>query len=67
MAECPKCCNPLNFFSSTGSGLVQCNRCDGSGTVRNTRGKEIDCPKCHGTGKASCPKCHGSGTVKDGR
>jgi molecular chaperone DnaJ len=45
-----------------------CPECGGSGHVTQTGGRmkfNMECPRCHGTGKAQniCPNCHGEGVV----
>src|SRR6266478_3015334 len=61
---CPTC---------AGSGFVEspgtCPQCKGKGTIEQTGGRmkfNVQCPRCHGTGKniSSCPTCHGEGTVE---
>src|SRR5215468_7633501 len=56
-----------------GSGFVEapgkCPQCNGRGTIEQTGGRmkfNVQCPRCHGTGKnlSSCPTCHGEGTVE---
>src|SRR5947209_1110762 len=46
----------------------KCPECNGSGQITQTGGRmkfNVQCPRCHGTGKnlTSCPTCHGEGTV----
>ena len=57
----------------TGSGFVEapgvCPQCKGKGTIEQTGGRmkfNVQCPRCHGTGKniSPCPTCHGEGTVE---
>jgi molecular chaperone DnaJ len=59
---CPTC---------TGSGFVEapgvCPQCNGKGTIEQTGGRmkfNVQCPRCHGTGKniSTCPTCHGEGS-----
>ena len=61
---CPTC---------TGSGFVEspgtCPQCKGKGTIEQTGGRmkfNVQCPRCHGTGKniSTCPTCHGQGSVE---
>ncbi len=61
---CPTC---------TGSGFVEapgvCPQCNGKGTIEQTGGRmkfNVQCPRCHGTGKniSACPSCHGEGTIE---
>jgi molecular chaperone DnaJ len=56
-----------------GSGFVEqpgvCPQCNGKGTIEQTGGRmkfNVQCPRCHGTGKniSTCPTCHGEGTVE---
>src|SRR5215475_6617761 len=56
-----------------GSGFVEapgkCPQCNGKGTIEQTGGRmkfNVQCPRCHGTGKniSPCPTCHGEGTVE---
>jgi molecular chaperone DnaJ len=56
-----------------GSGFVEqpgvCPQCKGKGTIEQTGGRmkfNVQCPRCHGTGKniSTCPTCHGEGTVE---
>jgi molecular chaperone DnaJ len=60
---CPTC---------AGSGFVEspgtCPQCKGKGTIEQTGGRmrfNVQCPRCHGTGKniSNCPTCHGQGSV----
>jgi molecular chaperone DnaJ len=55
-----------------GSGGIEapgkCPQCGGSGQITQTGGRmkfNVQCPRCHGTGKnvSTCPTCHGEGTV----
>src|SRR5437868_1787035 len=55
-----------------GSGFVEapgvCPQCNGKGTIEQTGGQmkfNVQCPRCHGTGKniTTCSTCHGEGTV----
>jgi len=46
----------------------KCSECNGTGQVTQTGGRmkfNVQCPRCHGTGKnlTTCPTCHGEGTV----
>ncbi len=46
----------------------KCPECNGSGQITQTGGRmkfNVQCPRCHGTGKnlTTCPTCHGEGTV----
>ena len=46
-----------------------CPECGGKGQVTQTGGRmkfNVQCPRCHGTGKniSTCPNCHGEGTVE---
>jgi molecular chaperone DnaJ len=61
---CPTC---------TGSGFVEapgaCPQCNGKGTIEQTGGRmkfNVQCPRCHGTGKniSTCPTCHAEGTIE---
>jgi molecular chaperone DnaJ len=56
-----------------GSGFVEqpgvCPQCNGKATIEQTGGRmkfNVQCPRCHGTGKniSTCPTCHGEGTVE---
>lgn len=56
-----------------GSGFVEapgtCPQCNGKGTIEQTGGRmkfNVQCPRCHGTGKniSNCPTCHGAGTLE---
>jgi molecular chaperone DnaJ len=56
-----------------GSGFVEqpgvCPQCKGKGTIEQTGGRmkfNVQCPRCHGTGKniSTCPTCHGEGTIE---
>jgi molecular chaperone DnaJ len=56
-----------------GSGFVEapgtCPHCHGKRTIEQTGGRmkfNVQCPRCHGTGKniSTCPTCHGEGTVE---
>jgi len=55
-----------------GQGSIEspgkCPECGGSGQITQTGGRmkfNVQCPRCHGTGKnlTICPTCHGEGTV----
>ncbi|MGC2194405.1 MAG: J domain-containing protein [Terriglobales bacterium] len=57
----------------TGSGFVEapgvCPQCNGKGTIEQTGGRmkfNVQCPRCHGTGKniSTCPTCHGEGSIE---
>jgi molecular chaperone DnaJ len=57
----------------SGAGYMQtaqtCPECGGKGTVSQTSGGmkfNIQCPRCHGSGKARtlCPTCHGEGVFR---
>src|SRR5581483_1046972 len=46
----------------------KCPECNGSGQITQTGGRmkfNVQCPRCHGTGKnlTMCPTCHGQGTI----
>ena len=62
--KCEKC---NGFGTADGKPAPVCERCHGTGMVRNRRGlfiTESPCPECHGTGriiKKPCPQCDGSG------
>ncbi|PYX39027.1 MAG: molecular chaperone DnaJ, partial [Acidobacteria bacterium] len=56
-----------------GSGFVEapgvCPQCNGKGTIEQTGGRmkfNVQCPRCHGTGKniSTCSTCHGEGTIE---
>src|SRR5215469_10917525 len=56
-----------------GHGFVEapgvCPQCNGKGTIEQTGGRmkfNVQCPRCHGTGKniQTCPTCHGEGTIE---
>ena len=60
---CPQC---------RGQGELEaagkCAECNGTGQITQTGGRmkfNVQCPRCHGTGKnlTMCPTCHGEGTV----
>lgn len=58
-------CNGRGFMQTTET----CPECGGQGTVTQTSGNmrfNIQCPRCHGTGKARtpCPMCHGEGVIR---
>jgi molecular chaperone DnaJ len=60
---CPQC-HGQGFLESPG----KCPECGGSGQITQTGGRmkfNVQCPRCHGTGKnlTPCPTCHGAGTV----
>jgi molecular chaperone DnaJ len=55
-----------------GQGSIEspgkCQECNGTGQITQTGGRmkfNVQCPRCHGTGKnlTTCPTCHGEGTV----
>jgi molecular chaperone DnaJ len=55
-----------------GQGSIEspgkCPECGGSGQITQTGGRmkfNVQCPRCHGTGKnlTICPTCHGEGTI----
>ena len=55
-----------------GQGSIEspgkCSECNGTGQITQTGGRmkfNVQCPRCHGTGKnlSTCPTCHGEGTV----
>jgi len=57
-------CHGKGFLESPG----KCPQCGGSGQITQTGGRmkfNVQCPRCHGTGKniSTCPVCHGEGTV----
>ena len=56
-----------------GHGYIEapgkCPQCNGKGTIEQTGGRmkfNVQCPRCHGTGKniSTCPVCHGEGSVE---
>jgi molecular chaperone DnaJ len=60
---CPQC-HGQGDLESPG----KCPECGGSGQITQTSGRmkfNVQCPRCHGTGKnlTTCPTCHGEGTV----
>jgi molecular chaperone DnaJ len=60
---CPQC-HGNGDLESPGKGP----ECGGSGQITQTSGRmkfNVQCPRCHGTGKnlTTCPTCHGEGTV----
>jgi molecular chaperone DnaJ len=60
---CPQC-HGAGDLESPG----KCPECGGSGQITQTSGRmkfNVQCPRCHGTGKnlTTCPTCHGEGTV----
>lgn len=73
MAGCDRCFNwgsavsMLSSFGldSSGSGTIECTKCDGSGTMETTRGETVDCNECGGSGTMTCPDCNGSGRIDD--
>lgn len=64
-----KTCNGRG--ASSPEGVKECNRCNGSGMVVQSRGffsMSTTCPQCGGTGKlitSPCKDCHGAGRVKE--
>src|SRR3982074_3752570 len=57
-------CHGQGYLEAPG----KCPECNGSGQVTQTGGRmkfNVQCPRCHGTGKnvSVCPTCHGEGTV----
>jgi molecular chaperone DnaJ len=57
-------CHGQGFLESPG----KCPECGGSGQITQTSGRmkfNVQCPRCHGTGKnlSTCPVCHGESTV----
>ena len=57
-------CHGQGFLEGPG----KCPECGGSGQITQTGGRmkfNVQCPRCHGTGKnlTTCPVCHGEGTV----
>jgi molecular chaperone DnaJ len=58
-------CHGRGYVESPG----KCSQCGGSGQITQTGGRmkfNVQCPRCHGTGKniSDCPVCHGEGTVE---
>jgi len=58
-------CHGRGYVESPG----KCSHCGGSGQITQTGGRmkfNVQCPRCHGTGKniSDCPVCHGEGTVE---
>jgi molecular chaperone DnaJ len=61
-------CNNCGGKGATGAVGV-CPECQGKGQVTQTGGRmkfNMECPRCHGTGKAQsvCQVCHGDGVVQ---
>jgi molecular chaperone DnaJ len=57
-------CHGQGFLEAPG----KCAECNGTGHITQTGGRmkfNVQCPRCHGTGKnlTTCPTCHGEGTV----
>jgi molecular chaperone DnaJ len=58
-------CRGQGFLEQPG----KCPQCNGTGQVTQTGGRmkfNVQCPRCHGSGKnvSTCPTCHGEGTVE---
>src|SRR6202046_3705364 len=58
-------CHGQGFLEAPG----KCPQCGGSGQITQTSGRmkfNVQCPRCHGTGKnlTTCPVCHGAGVVE---
>jgi molecular chaperone DnaJ len=58
-------CRGHGYVESAG----KCPQCQGKGTIEQTGGRmkfNVQCPRCHGTGKniSTCPACHGEGSVE---
>jgi molecular chaperone DnaJ len=58
-------CHGRGYVESPG----KCPQCGGSGQITQTGGRmkfNMQCPRCHGTGKniSDCPVCHGETTVE---
>ena len=58
-------CHGQGFLEQPG----KCPQCNGTGQVTQTGGRmkfNVQCPRCHGSGKnvSTCPTCHGEGTVE---
>jgi molecular chaperone DnaJ len=61
---CPTC-SGRGFIEQPGT----CPQCHSKGTIEQTGGRmrfNVQCPRCHGTGKniSTCPTCHGEGSVE---
>src|SRR5579859_2209703 len=61
-------CSNCGGKGATGAAGV-CPECQGKGQVTQTGGRmkfNMECPRCHGTGKAQsvCHACHGDGVVQ---
>ncbi|HET6844434.1 MAG TPA: molecular chaperone DnaJ [Candidatus Angelobacter sp.] len=61
-------CSNCGGKGATGAVGV-CSECGGKGQVTQTSGRmkfNMECPRCHGTGKAQsvCHTCHGDGVVQ---
>jgi molecular chaperone DnaJ len=57
-------CQGQGYITSTGT----CPQCGGKGQITQTAGRmkfNVQCPRCHGTGKnvSTCPVCGGEGTI----
>jgi len=54
---------PCQECNRTGRVEAVCPFCGGEGTI-NRGGRQVECPKCGGTGKPICPRCQGTGKLK---
>ncbi|HJX85809.1 MAG TPA: J domain-containing protein [Candidatus Angelobacter sp.] len=60
-------CATCNGTGGVGA-VTTCTECGGSGHVTQSSGRmkfNMECPRCHGSGKAHsvCPTCHGDGVI----
>lgn len=46
-------------------GEVQCMDCHGTGIIKSTDNKPIDCAACEGSGEITCADCNGIGKIGD--
>src|SRR5689334_6941936 len=58
-------CKGNGFLEAQG----KCPQCNGKGTIEQTGGRmkfNVQCPRCHGTGKniSPCPICRGEGSIE---
>lgn len=56
--------NPCGGCFGKAYQTVPCSRCGGTGSTRDSKGKEVNCTLCNGTGNETiidCQYCHGTG------